>query len=134
MANQKGRSEFLSSLKRMLANWTVSEDRVKPLSDEFYIVWQEVGAYRFVTAVTKIIQDSELRYFPSVGEFRGYLPPAGKKPYCGQCNEGWVSVPDYEARSLYGNDTAMANKRCECRSGPGYQRWQQEVHEWRPGQ
>ena len=97
-------------------------------------MFDQVDDSRFDRAVTAIIQESEIKFFPSVGEFRGYIPAPGKKPYCGKCNEGWVWVPDMEARRLYDNDTAMACKRCECRSGPGYQRWMQEVHEWRPNQ
>ena len=107
-------SGLSAQLKRLMNNWPIDESRAKGLSREFRVVWDEIGDARFKAAVTNIITNSDLRFFPSVGEFRGYVPNTARIVYCGQCTEGWRYVPDYEARRLYNNDSAMAVIRCGC--------------------
>lgn len=77
---------------------------------------ERVGESRFKSGVTRIIQDSKLQFFPSVGEFMGYVPETAKIVYCGEtgCLEGFRYVPDYEARRLYHNESAMAVRKCGC--------------------
>ena len=102
--------------ERLTANWPIDESRVKVMNRELKSVLERVGESRFKAAVTRVIQESRLQFFPSIGEFLGYVPETAKIIYCGEagCIDGFRMVPDYEARRLYGNDTAMAARKCGC--------------------
>ncbi len=113
------KKSFLSSWARLSANWQLAEDRVKPLSQEYFEVFKQVGEGRFNRAVTAIIHSAELAYFPSVAAFRGYVPSSAEvRQYCGKCEHGWIFVPDEKARELYHNQAEMAMP-CECTGGVG---------------
>lgn len=118
MARNKAHSaDYLAQMKRLIANWPVDDDRGAVLLDEFAGIWNEVGENRFRRAVDSILADSDYRFFPNQAEFRGHLPSSEHKPLCKKCKSGWISVPDHEARRLYGNPEAMCMIRCECRGG-----------------
>lgn len=119
--NKAHSADYLAQMKRLIANWPVDDDRGTVLLDEFAGICNEIGENRFRLAVDSILANGNFRFFPSQGEFRGYIPSAERKPLCGKCESGWIRVPDYEARRMYGNSTATCMLRCECRSGPGYQ-------------
>jgi len=120
MAKQKAHSQdFLEQMKRLVANWPVDEVRGSTLLDEYAVVWNDVGDLRFRKAVDSIIATSDYSFFPNVAQFRGYIPAKEKHKFCGECTEGWVMKPDFEARRVYRNDTAMIAVACECR-GPDY--------------
>lgn len=102
----------------MTANWPTDADRGETLAKEYRAIWEKVGADRFAIGVTRIIHESELRFFPSCGEFRGYIPNSNDKtwrrdPGCERCHgTGWQRLPDYEARRMYGDQLAMCSLRC----------------------
>ncbi len=131
MANQRDRLEFLKAFERMLGNWTIAENRTKAISDEYYTVWQEVGADRFTRAVTAIIHAADLQFFPPVANFRGHVPVAKKHKFCGKCNTGFIMKPDYDARHTYNNETAMVAVPCECR-GDGWRKRLTEKPTYQP--
>ncbi len=101
-----------------MANWPTDAERAGKLSHEFHSIWDEIGESLFTRTVTKIIHESRLQFFPSCGEFRGFIPNANAKkfwrdPNCPDCKgTGFKMVADYDARQAYGNDTAMAALRC----------------------
>lgn len=127
-------SDFLPLFKKLKANWHLDETRSEDIIAEYFAICETVGFGRFTRAVDSIINVSDYKFFPTVAEFRAYIPKAEKKPLCGQCESGWKRVPDVEARRLYGDKNATAMIRCECRRGPGFQKSEQEGQEWRPNQ
>ena len=134
MAKPKAHSrDYLDQMKRLIANWPVDDQRGKVLLDEYRTIWDDVGDFRFRRAVDSLLVTAQLQFFPSQAEFRGYIPSTGKKPTCGNCDSGWIMIPDPVARGDYGDPNAMMALRCECRRGPSYQTWR-ESPEWRPFQ
>jgi len=136
MAKEKPQIEmkdFLQFFKKLKANWHLDESRADDIIAEYFAICQEVGLDRFRSATDSIINASEYKFFPTISEFRGYLPKAAKNPLCGKCESGWIMVPDPVARGMYGNPNATMALRCECRRGPSYQAWR-ESPEWRPFQ
>ena len=85
-------------MTRLIGNWPDGQRRAAEMLNEFQTVWDDVGEDRFRRAVQDIIHSSELRFFPSIGEFRGYIPaPAGKtwwrNPTCPGCHgTGWTEL------------------------------------------
>lgn len=121
---------FQKLLQRLLTNWKTDESRAKVITKEFKAIFDEVGQARFSTAVDDIIRQNPYTLFPTQAEFRGYLPPVEKKPTCGKCKNGWIMVPDYQARKLYKNEIAMCTLRCECRRGPKFEAYEKRVKAW----
>ena len=101
----------------MTANWHLEESRAEFIIGEYFDIWKSVGAARFGRAVHSLLYDSGLKFFPSIAEFRGYIPASEKRAHCGNCQDGFVMRPDYEARRLYKNDSAMKAFPCECTGG-----------------
>jgi hypothetical protein len=87
--------------------------------ENYRLLFDQIGAERFAAAVQRVIFESGLRYFPSISEFRSYVPELTQSAgaFCNECEGGWRYVPDHEARRLYKNETAMAVVRCQCRRG-----------------
>ena len=74
-----------------MSNWPISDERLEAVKNEFQIVWNEVGESRFERAVGKIVQESDRQFFPTVGEFRSFIPvaPRGgfwRDPNCPDCH------------------------------------------------
>lgn len=110
------RTPYEEQMLRLFANWQIFDEEIQATKiREFRNLWAEFGEQRFTAGATAIINEGRYKLFPSVAEFRSYVPERVRKPYCGNCIEGWRFVPDYEARKMYHNDTAMAVVRCECR-------------------
>ena len=85
------------------------------LMKEYESIWRAIGEQRFSRAVDTIIREGRYAFFPSQAEFRGYIPAesAGLER-CAKCQDtsGWLYVPDYAARQMYGNTTAVSALRC----------------------
>ena len=112
----KEMTAFLESFSKLKANWHLEESRADSIVSEYFRVWRDVGAIRFGRGVHKMLHESNLRFFPTLAEFRGYVPASEKRVYCGHCNEGFISVVDEEAQKLYGGDRRMAMP-CDCTGG-----------------
>lgn len=116
--NERASIGFLASFGRLTANWPIDEDRTKTQSREFRRIHDEVGIARFDAAVSKVIHEGPYKFFPSVAEFRSFIPaPSGRYPdaNCESCHgSGWMRVADYEARRMYGDPNAMCVLRCQC--------------------
>jgi hypothetical protein len=102
----------------LTANWPIDEDRTKTQSREFRRVHDEVGISRFDAAVSKIIHENAYKFFPSVAEFRAYVPQASGRHADANCEKchgtGWMRLPDYEARGMYRDPSAACVLRCQC--------------------
>ena len=68
--------EFLESLKDLFSNWPVEDSRVKGIKRHLWLVWQDCGAQRFKSGVRRCIHERQSQYFPTVGEFKQYIPNA----------------------------------------------------------
>lgn len=124
--------EFSENMRRLIANWPMNVTRSHPLERELKSVFKEVGEERFTQATDSIIAHGQYQFFPTVAEFRGYIPAPKRKMFCGKCENGWIRVTDYEAMSLYEDKTATAMIRCECRRGPGFEKYERRVKAWIP--
>lgn len=122
---------FEENLQRLIGNWPTLTSRADRVRRELHTLWKEVGHERFTKATDAIIATGNYKFFPTVAEFRGYIPQAKRKPFCGQCESGWIRVPDYAARRLYQNTTATEMLRCECRRGEGFEKYEKRVVAWR---
>ena len=107
---------FSQSMKRLIANWPMDEERAKTLLRDYERVFREVGQERFAQAVDVIIREGLYKFFPSQAEFRAYIPKGDRmwKP-CQNCTEGFIQVPDFEARNIYADPGATMVRFCECR-------------------
>ncbi len=99
----------------MTGNWNLEEVRLKPLTAEYFEVFKDVGESRFSRGVTAVIHNGKFSFFPSIAEFRGFVPSAGRWTPCGKCESGFIRVPDKEAEMLYGDPTATKMIFCQCR-------------------
>lgn len=85
-------------MKKMLDNWPVEAGRTEGILETFREVYDEVGEDRFRRGVQDIMQSSEIKFFPPVAVFRGYIPaPIGRtwwrNPECPDCfGTGWQEV------------------------------------------
>lgn len=122
---------FEENLQRLIANWPTLTTRADRVRRELNTVWKEVGHQRFTAATDAIIATGNYKFFPNVAEFRGYIPGAHRKAFCGECESGWIRKPDYGARRLYNDDKATAMLRCECRRGDGFEKYERKVVAWR---
>jgi hypothetical protein len=77
---------------------------------------RRLGSEALAKAVKSCISDPQKGEFcPQTAKIASYAPPVEHQiAYCGNCVDGWVMVPDYEARRLYKNETATATLRCQC--------------------
>ena len=102
----------------MQANWPLNEERL-PILIEYRKLFDLVGEERFRAGVQNVLE-STTQFFPSIGQFRTYLPnpPVGERtwwrdPNCPKCHgTGWFYVRDHEANRLYGRTDAQAVLRC----------------------
>ena len=115
----------------MTGNWNLEEGRLKPLTAEYFSLYSQVGADRFDRAVTRIIHEGTCHYFPAIAEFKPFIPePEQRQPFCENCVEGFVRVPDYEARRIYGDPDATRMRMCECRQSSAVGRNALSDEEW----
>jgi hypothetical protein len=62
-------------MNRLRGNYApIEEDRLKGVLDNYQRLYRSVGWDRFAAGVDSVIFDSELLFFPSVQEFKKYLP------------------------------------------------------------
>lgn len=103
-------------MKRLVANWPMDENRAEVLMQEYENLFAGVGEQRFNRGVGTIIREGRYQFFPSMAEFRGFVP-AGEQRWkpCGKCEEGFIRVPDPEAELLYGDPGATKMIFCKCR-------------------
>ena len=111
----KGRLEFLTNFERLTANWNLAESRIKAMAGEYETIWKEIGATRFAQAVNRIIHEGKYSYFPTCGEFRGYIPtnPDGRTWWrdknCPDCQgNGWKTVNIRESDGMH--EVARCNR------------------------
>ena len=89
-------------MSRLIGNWPVSEETATAKIREFRSIYESHGHERFSKAVQKIIHESQYKYFPSVGEFMGYVPKPDRAFWrdanCECKGTGFVDagVDDYE--------------------------------------
>lgn len=69
-----GARGFEENLERLIANWPTLGSRIDVLRSELNLVFYEVGSERFTRATDAIITSGTYQYFPSIAEFRGYIP------------------------------------------------------------
>lgn len=105
--SQSERTAYEEQMLRLFANWMVFDEEIQATKiREFRNLWAEFGAERFTAGATAIINEGKYKLFPSVAEFRSYVPERRRKPYCGECVDGWrITIAD-GIRAAY---------RCECR-------------------
>ena len=61
-------------MQRMAGNWPVDEDKLAVKLREFHSIYEGNGNKRFAECVQNCIHQSQLRFFPTVGEFLGFMP------------------------------------------------------------
>ena len=109
---------FLASVSRLSANWPIDSTRAEGLERELRKVFDEVGISRFDAGVSAIITEGKYQFFPSMAEFRGFIPAPGGRhadANCEKCHgSGWMRLPDYEARRMYRDPNASCVLRCQC--------------------
>jgi hypothetical protein len=79
----------------MVDNWPMEQERSRRLARSYKQVFDEVGESRFARAVKSIRDSRSYASFPTLAEFRSYLPipdaPASGKHYCALCSGNtWV--------------------------------------------
>jgi hypothetical protein len=99
-------------MNRLLGNYPkLEDDRLRGATANYLELYCEIGHERFVAGVNKIIREGGYSFFPSLAEFRGYLPDnPSSRAFCGNCNEGWLYTTDSVGES--------AVRPCECRPRP----------------
>ena len=77
----RGRSpEFLECMKDLMSNWPIAdEDRAGKIIKLFGEVWDDYGAAMFKTCCKSIIHEREGAFFPTVAEFKVYMPHTADK-------------------------------------------------------
>ena len=99
--------DFLRSWKKLTGNWQLNADRETSIIGEYYELYCTVCSDRFAAAV-KTILDSTYKFFPTLAEFRGFLPSAERKTFCPICNGNrWILA----GTDSWGNSQV---KRCDC--------------------
>ena len=88
---------FARCLKRLIANWPLNEERAETKAEELRSLWKEVGGHRFEAAVGRIVNEHKGDFFPTIGEFRSFLPAEGQSwwrdPNCPDCHgDGFKEV------------------------------------------
>jgi len=116
--SERASTVFLSSFRRLLANWPIDEGRYKTLEREYRAIFDEVGVSRFDAGVSSILREGKYQFFPSLAEFRAFIPAPGGRhadANCEKCHgSGWMRLPDYEARRMYRDPNATCVLRCQC--------------------
>lgn len=89
--------EFNEQFERLVANWSMDEDRARTLVRDYRTIWDDVGQQRFTAAVDEIIHGSAYHFFPSCGEFRSFVPKPERAFWrdenCPECQgTGWKRV------------------------------------------
>lgn len=96
MAKQNHKeTQFLEDFGRVLSMWPAGDaERVANLSREYRNLFLLIGPTRFKTAVDDIIAVRNDKFFPTVGEFRQYVPQVAR--------EGWSpTAQDYADRRAH---------------------------------
>jgi len=111
VASQVIGKQFERDFQRLVSQWPVDQERGKVLIREFSELCGDVGQARFTAAVSAVIREGGIRFFPTISEFSSYVPPESNVARnCGKCRSGWV-VAYYKKRKI------PAMKRCECKGG-----------------
>ena len=97
---------FETQFQRLSDNWPLEPERGKRLTRAYWQMFQDFGELRFRAAVAAIVEARAYSLFPTEAEFRGYVPAAPKRQWCGKCLESWVYIEP--------NDRERGMKRCEC--------------------
>jgi hypothetical protein len=95
---------------RLQGNWPAEESRFQGIMQNFVLLWDEIGESRFKAAVDAIVLNSPFEYFPSIAEFRSFIPRTEQRPSspnsktkfadpnCAACFGGGYVVKDRLAR------------------------------------
>lgn len=100
-----------------MANWPLNEERAETKTEELRNLWREVGGRRFDAAVNRIVNEHKGEFFPTIGEFRSFLPSDEKiwwrDPNCPDCHgTGFKEVaPQVKMPNRVWQDRAVA--RCK---------------------
>ncbi len=87
-------STFLTSFTRLVGNWPNTPEAIVEIkSREFMRAFEEYGPDRFDRGVTAIVDANPYSTFPTLGEFRGYVP-------AGTWREERAAQQDAEYREL----------------------------------
>ena len=79
---------FLTQFSRLLAEYKLEESRVAGKSREFFEVFKSVGQDRFTRATSRCIHESGLTFFPTVGQFKNFIPESDEvRPGRGMSDE-----------------------------------------------
>lgn len=99
MALSKAATQSFNALfEKMLTNWPVDSNRTHGLREALLEVCREVGEPRFRSAVDSLLADRPYNTFPTLGEFRQYIPSAQQRRHsCAQCQNGFIDAGQDEA-------------------------------------
>ena len=106
---QRWSGAYVALMSRLRGNWPIEESRFDAALQNFHFLWEEIGEKRFTRATEGIISDSPYQYFPSIAEFRSYIPAEGRK-FCGNCDNGFID----------GGTDSRGNRQlkfCDCTGG-----------------
>lgn len=109
-------ASLVNLMTRLQGNWPVEEGRLKGILQNYQAIFDEVGEERFAVAVEAITTNSSHEYFPSIAEFRGFIP-SPKPRFCDKCVDGWVYVKNACDAFVAGVIHDRAVGPCSCRGG-----------------
>ncbi len=74
-ASSKNYAHFERQMERMYSNWQQTDrERTLTREKELKAIYEDVGGYRFEAGVTEAIGNYDGRFFPTVAEFKKYIP------------------------------------------------------------
>lgn len=83
------RQRFEMLFRRMLANWPVADQEARDgKSKLFFKLFEQYGETRFAQGVDKAIKLHYSPFFPTVGEFSGFIPEPPAR------NDGWTHTAE----------------------------------------